>query len=87
LLFAEKLHALGLLPYGDDSMQQQFALGETLGDDSLELDPVGVHRIWLVPKMDPVVIISLLSKAAVPAHLHASFRAKHNITQNDSVRT
>ena len=65
LLFAEKLNALGLLPYGDDSMQQQFALGESLGDDSLKLDPIGLHRIWLVPKMDPLVIISLLSKAVL----------------------
>ena len=64
-MFAEKLNALGLLPYGDDSMQQQFALGESLGDDSLKLDPIGLHRIWLVPKMDPLVVISLLSKAVL----------------------
>jgi hypothetical protein len=73
LLFAEKLNTLGLLPYGEDAMQQEFALGESLGDDSQKLDPVGLHRIWLVPLMDPLVIISLLSSAvAPPSHTHAS---------------
>jgi len=62
LLFSEKLHSLGLLQYG--AWQHSFAIGETLGDESLELDPVGLHRVWLVPKMDPLVVTSLLSKPA-----------------------
>ncbi|EEH50947.1 uncharacterized protein MICPUCDRAFT_54927 [Micromonas pusilla CCMP1545] len=75
LLFAEKLNTLGLLRYGEDAVQQQFALGETLGDDSLKLDPIGLHRIWLVPNMDPLVIISLLSRAVSPPHMQSLFRA------------
>lgn len=60
LIISAKLHKLGLLPNG--SVQSQFSISETVGFALMEIDPVGLHKPWLVPLFDVFLLVDLLQK-------------------------
>lgn len=60
LFISARLGKLGLLPQGD--VQRQFGISETYGSPENDIDPVGLHKPWLVPRFDVDILSSLLQK-------------------------